>query len=293
MRLPSPFFLLLLLFLVIPPEATRAAEPYVPPVGPEPGRITVTCGKVTLLLRAASQWTPGRIDYRGKPMTTERSAYGTVFSFPGVGFIGTGHFENEPEDLKSVAFHLDGKRLESPGPELQGTRFRFERESRIRAFRLHNTIELKDSRLHETTTVATDEAVPLKLVYHFMHAWVPTASAFLAGRDAEPDKPISGDLLDSEKGFHIESPVDWVALYDPASGQFAVSRLLESPESAEAFSRIWNVPGTYRKYYLQNFSNDTVPAGFEGTWRMVTGFGAADRDGWEKAATALASQLRE
>ena len=292
----TPLLPAALLLLLAFTRETRSAEPDPPAVGPDRDRITVTCGKVTLLLRRASQWTPGRIDFRGQPMTTERSAYGTVFSFPGIGFIGTGHLENEPEDLQSVEFRIDGSLLEVPDAELAGDTFRFERESRIRAFRLHNVIELKDDRLHEITTVSTDEAVPLKLVYHFMHAWVPTASAFLAGRDEAPGEFLSGELLDTEeeaRKFHIEAPVDWVALYDPASGQFAVSRLLSAPEAARPFSRIWNVPGTYRKYYLQNFSNDTVPAGFEGTWSMVTAFGVAPERDWEAGAIELAGKLRE
>ena len=83
-----------------------------PNLGPDIPGITVTCGDVTLLLRQASQWTPGRFDFKSSPMTTERSAYGTVFLFPEVGFIGTAHLENEPEELQSLSFFLDGKQID-------------------------------------------------------------------------------------------------------------------------------------------------------------------------------------
>ena len=288
----SPF--LVAAFICLSGNWSAAKEPFKPNLGPDLPRVTVTCGDVTLVLRQASQWTPARLDYRGAAMTTERSAYSTVFSFPDVGFIGTGHLENEPEPLKSLAFILDGKRVEKPTAEMKGQSFRFERHSRIRSFDLTNIIEVRDNRVYETTTFRTAEAQPLKLVYHFMHAWAPTVSAFLAGRDDTPDQILSGALTDdpaTARQFFINGPVDWMSVYEPKSSQFAVSRLLESPPEAKSISMIWNVPGSYRKYYLKCFSDATVPAGLSGTWRMVTAFGQADISEWEKPARATAHAL--
>lgn len=271
-----------------------AKEPFKPNLGPDLPTFTISCGEVTMLMRQVTQWTPGRIDYRGAAMTTERSAYGTVFSFPDVGFIGTAHLENEPEKLQSLAFYLDGKQIEVPTPAITGDSFRFERKSRIRSFDLSNIIVIKDNQISETTTVHTAEATPLKLVYHFMHAWAPTVSAFLAGNDAEPDKAISGPLRDDAevvRKFYINQRVDWMAVYEPKSGQFAVSRLMQAPELGDHISTLWNVPGTYRKFYLKCFNNATVPAGFTGTWKMVTAFGSSAPDTWESAARKLAAAM--
>ena len=291
----SPRILSLALGLALTGFAT-AKEPFKPNLGPELPRITVTCGDVTLLLRQATQWTPGRIDFRGKAMTTESSAYGTVFSFPDVGFIGTAHLENEPEQLQSLDFFLDNQRIETPAAELKGSTFRLERKSRIRTFDLTNTTEIKDHRLYETATVHTAAAVPLKLVYHFMHAWRPTVSAFLAGNDSLPDHTISGPLRDDKevaKKFYINQRVDWLAVYEPQSGQFAVSRLLQAPELGGHTATLWNVPGVYRKSYLKCFERATVPAGFTGTWRMVTAFGTSPLETWEAQARSLAATLRD
>ena len=282
-----------LLFFTFLTSALHAAKPFVPNLGPDLPSITVTCGEVSLLLRQASQWTPGRIDFHGHAMTTERSAYGTVFSFPDCGFIGTAHLENEPEPLQSLTFILDGKRLEKPEAVLKGQSFRFQRKSRIRDFDLTCIWELKDDRLYETTTVRTAQAVPLKLVYHFMHAWAPSVSAFCAGTNAEPNKIISGPLHDGDdtaRKFFINQRIDWMAVFEPKSSQFGVSRLLAAPEQGGHIAMIWNVPNSYRKFYLKCFDNATVPAGFEGTWHMVTAFGAATSDTWQDQARKLASQ---
>ncbi|MBV6498501.1 MAG: hypothetical protein CJBNEKGG_00723 [Prosthecobacter sp.] len=284
------------LALLCPFLAAAATPPFKPNLGPDLPAITVTCGELTLLLRQASQWTPGRIDFRGHAMTTERSAYGTVFSFPDCGFIGTAHLENEPEPLESLAFILDGRPVATPAAELKGDSFRFERTSRIRGINLACITELKGGRLHETTTVHALKEAPLKLVYHFMHAWRPTVSAYCAGHDAAPERLISGALDDgaeTARRFVINQKVDWMAVYEPESRQFAVSRLLEAPGQGGHISMIWNVPGSYRKYYLKCFEKASVPAGFQGTWRMVTGFGGSEPENWRQAARTLANQLRD
>ncbi len=271
------------------------AQGFKPNLGPDLESVTVRCGEVTLMLRQQSQWTPGRIDFRSTPMTTEKSAYGTVLMFPEIGFIGTGHLENEPENLQRLVFMLDGEEVAVPEEELSGESFRLIRESRIRDFRLKCEFEINDNRLIETTTLATDEAVPLKLLYHFMHAWKPAMSDLIAGVDVAPDTIITQQLLDDEevaRKMYLNQRVDWMAIYDQDSNQFAVSRLLQAPEIGDHEAKVWNVPGTYRKFYLMCFNNETVPAGFDGTWRMVTAFGAADAESWQAQARKLAAELQ-
>ncbi|TWT61753.1 hypothetical protein Pan54_24900 [Rubinisphaera italica] len=283
-------------FILFSTAASASAEDFRPNIGPDLPSITVECGEVTILLRQSTQWTPGRIDFRGTPMTTERSAYGTVFRYPEIGFIGTAHLENEPEDLQSLSFFLDGKELTTPEAKLKGESFRFVRESKIRGFLLTNIIEIKGNCLYETTTIKTNVETPLSLVYHFMHAWTPTVSELIAGNDDQPDDDIYQPLLDDDnvsRLFYINRAVDWLSVYEPNSGQFAVSRILEVPEETESISTIWNVPNTYRKYYLRVFQNQTVPKDFNGTWKMVTAFGCETSDKWQPAAKVLVKKLIE
>ncbi|NNE92118.1 MAG: hypothetical protein HKN23_10760 [Verrucomicrobiales bacterium] len=296
-RYSMSFLRLWLITAITTLSCATGAQDFRPNLGPNQDSISVNCGEIALLLRRSSQWTPGRIDFRGTAMTTEKSAYGTVFSFPETGFIGTAHLENEPEDLRKLTFILDGRELGgNPGKSLEGKQFRFVRESRIRNFALTCEIEIKDNRLYETTTVATDRAQPLKLVYHFMHAWTPTASMLIAGLDEGPEDILVQPLKDEaevNRKMYLTRRFDWIAIYEPASKQFAVSRLLEAPDSAGNLSMVWNVPGTYRKFYLKCFESKTVPAGFKGTWRMVTAFGVGEPEVWQAKARKLALDLRD
>ena len=289
-----PRFLVFLTFLSLHISVADGAEPFRPNLGPDLESILVKCGDVSILLRRNSQWTPGRFDFLGKAMTTEASAYGTVFSVPDVGFIGTRHLENEPEPLLSLKFYADGKELVDVDEELVAEKsFRFVRESEIRQFRLRCEWEIRDNQIIETSTVTTDNGGDLNYLYHFMHAWKASVSAYTAGVDGEGIVD-SGDLRDTdgERRFVINRHVDWVGVYEPESGQFAVSRLLSEPEKGKSTSKIWKVPNAYRKYYLTCLSKTSVPAGYTGTWKMVTAFGKCQEDELEKKAVRLAESIR-
>ena len=264
------------------------------PLCAEDKRVEANVGDVMVVFESKRQWTPARIDFRKKPMTTERSAYGTVFSFPGVGFIGTAHLENEPEQLQSTQWFMDTLAVDAANHMAATHKIRFLRKSKIRAFETTSEWLIQKDRLYETVEVHATSETPLKLVYHFMHAWRPTVSHFIAGTDGD-GMELGGELRDSKdvaRKFYIQQKVDWMAVYEPKSQQFAVSRLLGVPKEGGARSLIWNVPGTYRKYYLMCFNNETVPAGWRGRYQMVTGFGQASSKDWKSKARKLAGKLK-
>lgn len=280
---------LLFCILSLQVQLTIAGD-FIPNLGPDLPGITIHSGDVSLLLRQKTQWTPGRFDYQGHPMTTERSAYGTVFLFPEIGFIGTGHLENEPEEILSFSISVNGVEQNPLREVIEGENVQVTRVSKIRSFTLTNVITLSGNRITERATVEAAEEVPLKLVYHFMHAWSPSVSDYLAGlADGTTE---SGQLRDDvDRKFHIEAPTDWIAVFEPESQQFGVSYLSHQPDGVLTTSKLWNVPGTYRKYYLQAFYNESVPAGFNGTWEMTTAFGSSGKEDWQMKATQLAESL--
>ena len=78
---------------------------------PNPGwprQFTAVVGDIEVRFEDRSFWTLYRIDYKGTRLCLDRwgSHYGSVASFPGVGFIGSGHSENEDEQVLSLVGHL-------------------------------------------------------------------------------------------------------------------------------------------------------------------------------------------
>lgn len=261
-----------------------------------PEHIAVKCGDLAVNFEGPTRrWTIENITFRDVLVAPGRGASGTVFRFPEIGFIGTAHHENETEPVDDLQFFIDDEKLDEVAAELSGDSFRLERKSHVKTFALESTVEIRDNVLRETATVrlpADADPVPLDLVYHFMHPWHVDSTHYLAGRDGEII--ADGELdrsEDANRHFYVNQPADWIAIYNANTETFIVSYLQKKPAISTAIAAIWNVHGAYRKFYLRCFTNDTVPAGFDGTWHMVTGFDVAGQDQWQEAARKLADQL--
>ncbi len=261
-----------------------------------PEHLTVKAGDLTVNFEGPKRrWTIESIKFGDVLVAPATGASGTVFNFPDIGFIGTAHHENETEPVDDLQFFIDGKKLDEVPAELSGKTFRLERKSHVKTFSLEGSIEIRDNRLWETATFrlpAHAEPVPLKLVYHFMHPWHVDSTHYMAGRDGEII--AEGELDRSEEAdhkFYVNQAADWIAIYNENTKTFIVSYLQEKPDVSTAIAAIWNVHGAYRKFYLRCFTDDIVPADFDGTYRLVTGFATAEADAWQKAAEALAVEL--
>jgi hypothetical protein len=82
-----------------------------------PPALKISCGDVLLRIDGPLKWTMNRIEYKGTPLAVENSAYGTVFLFPGIGFIGSGHLldrNDGAEDVLGLEMYLDNNQLSWP-----------------------------------------------------------------------------------------------------------------------------------------------------------------------------------
>jgi len=261
-----------------------------------PASIAVRCGNLLVRFDGAKFWTLNRIEYKGTLLGLDYpgSHYGSVVNFPGVGFIGSGHRENEDEKVIALRCFVDGRPAAPeavPGNDPVKT-FRMGRETAIRDLSFVNTVELRDDRIYETVELKSEKEQPVSFIYNFMHPWTLSATSFLAGTDE--GKELKGAFTGSEK-FVVEEPMDWIAVYDPSSGKGGVSRLLAKPQVGGAEMLLWDVGRLYRKFYLRSFSTEgqPIPAGFRGEYKLVTGFFEAGEEGWEQSARKLADDLRE
>jgi hypothetical protein len=55
--------------------------------------------------------------------------------------------------VQELAFFLDGERVDGKGGALEGERFRMERKSKVKAFEMHRSVEVRAERLWETVRV--------------------------------------------------------------------------------------------------------------------------------------------
>ena len=261
------------------------------PIGP--ASVKASCGDVLVRIDGPKMWTISRIEYKGALLGIEESAYGTVFKFPNIGFLGTGHFLDRPdgrEDVKKLEFYLDGKKMNLPAERVNGKEFKLHKVSRILECELDSIIELQNNRIYETAAIAANKQVPLDLVYNFMHAWTPSATGVLA--HSRSGEELSTVFNDAGRKEYLLKNIEWAAVYDANSGKGAVSRLIAAPAVGDTDLLIVNAPKVYRKYYVMSFVNQTVSASFTGTYKMVTGFFEAPADKWQEVARKVAVELK-
>ena len=260
---------------------------------PRPDRVVATVGDVRLSIDGKKLWTIGHIEYRGITLGVEGSAYGTVVNIAKVGFIGSAHREVEPEAVTALRFFLDDRTLQATQINVRGQSFKVARQSRIRSFQLNSLLELRDDRLFQSVRMRATTDTDTKVIYPFMYAWTPAASDYLWGADDGTRK--AGKFLDgkSKPTQLSQHNMDWLAVYDQKRGVGAVSRLLARPTAGKTSLFIVDAPKVYRKFYVMCFPDETVPAKFDGTYRMASGFFRAGATDWKVVASKMADSLKQ
>lgn len=258
-----------------------------------PASVTAKIGDVLVRIDGPKLWTLSRIEYKGTLLGVEESAYGTVVNIKDVGFIGSAHKENETEQVLGVRFLLDGKEVTRFDSELSGTSFVVERQSRIRSMDFDARLEVRDNKIFQGVRIRNSKDVAMDKVYPFMYAWTPQATEYLFGADAA--KTIEGVFRQNVTGkadYLVHENVDWASVYVGEKGIGAVMRTLSQPTIGNAAMLIADGPTVYRKWYSRYFTEQTLPAGFDGTYRVVTGFLESDQPNWKSGATAMAQALK-
>lgn len=252
-----------------------------------PKEIIADVGDLQIRFESRSFWTLYRIDYQETRLGLDRwgSHYGSVINFPGVGWIGSGHTENEDEQILELSLWADGKPLEPPPAMLSAHKLKLIKKSRIRDFLLTTEIEIHDNQIVEDVRLTAEKATPVNLIYHFMHPWTATATDYLAEL---PDGSHVEGAFQGDRGHRIDQAVRWSAIYDASTSKGAVTYVVDVPEEDDWRTRYWDFPDRYRKHYLVTFLDRTVPAGEEFHYRVRNAFFEADSEQWHEVATQVA-----
>ena len=254
-----------------------------------PASILVDCGDVQVRFESRSFWTLYRIDYKGVRLCKDQfgSHYGSVASFKGTGFIGSGHTENgETEQIDELQLKVDGKAVEKPAKEIRADRVTLLKTSRLRDLRLTTKVTVADNRILEEIRLQAVKPVALNLLYHAMHPWVVAMNRYLAVKT--DGTRIEGEFV-NDKGMRVAAPVRWSAVYSDTLGMGAVTVVLEVPEGLPWDTRYWDVPKRYHKHYLRTFADAVVPVGQTFTYRILTIPFQASAAAWQDTAAGLAA----
>ena len=297
--MPPRFLSALLLATAIIASCDAAAQP---PDEKRPDKLTVTIGDVRIRIDGPKLWTLSGLDFQDSTIAVQDSAYGSVLHIPAVGILGSAHFLDVPgqpgvvekEQVSLVRFFLNERPVTdiTPTMNLTGKSFRFERESQIRAVRLQSSVALRDGVLREAVRMQTTEAVDLRVTYPLMYAWSPQMSDYLFGDDNGITRrgTFLGEAAKAAEG--LEKTARWMAVYDARSQHGAVAVLVRHPAQADAWLQFTDAPGVYRKLRLMSFSDQIMPAGFDGTFEMAVGCFTASRDDWGASALRRLRELR-
>ena len=260
-----------------------------PPWAAWPKEITADVGELQVRFESRSFWTLYRVDYLGVRIGLDRwgSHYGTTINFPGVGFIGSGHTENEKEQLLDVQLWIDGAAVSKPPTAVRCREIRLHKRSQIRTFTLSTDVRVADGRIWEEVRLRASQPTPVSMIYHFMHPWTQTGTEFCgAGSDGAA---IAG-VFSGDKKQKVDRATRWSAVYDGPSGKGALVYVLAA--DSDFRTRYWDVPDRYRKHYFVTFLGATVPAEREFCYRIVCAPFAAPAASWREKAAQVADALR-
>jgi hypothetical protein len=266
-----------------------------------PEEVVVDVGDIRTRIDGPKLWTMSGLEYRGQEMATQESAYGTVVTIRGAGHLGTAHFlevpgkpgEIEKEDVRTLEFFVDGRRVSefSPHMELAGKSFRMERTSGIRDLDLHSTIVLQDGVVVETERWHARKDIDLRVSYALMYAWTPGATHYAFGdaRGLQRHGVFRKEGKSDDGGREPASR--WGAVYNADTGRGSVIYILQQPPEVETILQWTDAPGIYRKFRLMTFVEKIVPEGFQGTYQSAVGFFEATAADWKEKAAGRAAEL--
>ena len=249
-----PGILMALLWLGQTPAGPAAAPPsaagsYGPDV-PQHGILVLKAAKYTVPLCAQQAWTIHKIEYDGRTVAHEHGFYGTVLIPRDGKWWGTGHTEGGREIVHALKLTADGR--EQPvtvGETVAGRKLTLRKDSTIWKLDCLAEITVTEECVVERTQLSATADVNLKLLYFFMHCFVPTTATWTAEL---PNGALAAGQLRSGGGFEINRNTRWVAQFEPAMQLGFLCYTPQVIDGPGSMSKIWNLKNYHKFYYQAN-----------------------------------------
>lgn len=275
----------MLLSLLFPLLAAAQA----PPPPPDDGLLTLQSGPYRVIFSARQAWTIYEFHHADHMLGHHQGFYGTVLipDVEGGNWIGTGHTEGGREIVHSVTLTVDGHpRPLVMGETVTGERLELVKHSTIHAFDARATITVTPREVIQRQEMTAREDVTLRLLYLFMHCWVPTTTHWLAQL---PDGEIIRGEFDNE-GFEVRRDTGWVAQHEPHMGLSILQYTPRVASGTGSYTQIWDIP-RYHKHYTQRCRGEAFAQGDKLDYTMIVQIVEGETGDWE-ATQAAARELR-
>lgn len=260
-----------------------------------PQSFFLSSGDLKIRFDSATFYNMKRIEYKSKLVGVDSpgTCYGTVFKFPDLGFIGSGHIDNgNMENLEHLELYQDGKAVNletlNNNSELKGKEFKLLRRSLINGIRISNVIIIANNIIDEKITFSAVQDIKLSLVYNFMHPFTTEMDQFSVMTPA--GKKEKGTFTGDGK-FPFQNEFEWVAFFSSSLEICAASVLIENTCPGKSIAMIWDKPPRYRKFYLRSCQEQTAEKDQSISMRMRTAFAETTQREWESTAEKICNDL--
>lgn len=254
-----------------------------------PDIIQINSGELKIELAKRVFWNLNGVWLNGRMVCQKNQGFcGTVISFKGLGWVGTGHLENKIGETElKFEFEVDGKPCR-PKTVINCHSFKMKKSALLHQIRLVYVLQVKNNRIYESAVLKVEKDSEVGTIYHFMHPWEPIFAEYLL-RDIE-NKDNHGVF--SEK--NLRKFVDgfkpcWASFYSQENKLGFVSLVKDTSKVPNTDKwLIWN-RGRDRKLYYVAMQNASLKAGQEFSAEMTTAFYTASPEQWKNTAAELVS----
>lgn len=255
-----------------------------------PAEIEATVGNLVVTFAASKTWTIHSLTYAGKALGLhgDLTYYGSVFSVPGVGFVGSGHSENgDAEQVIDLSLTVDGAAVSSPAAALSAASLVLVKKSRIREVMLLTTTTIDATGIAQDVVAWVARGNTQTLVYHFMLPFSPTSGEYLAKALAgtEVEGTLTGGGADA-----VSQTTQWTSVWSESLGVGGVVKNVTQPAGVTWKSKLWDV-ANYRKYYFQTLDSVAMTAGTSYIYRFKFAPFAATQATWKDTARSTATAM--
>ena len=256
-----------------------------------PTDIIAQIGELEIRLESRSFWTLYRVQFRGKKLGLDSwgSHYGHVAKFQGIGFVGSGHTENEDEKLISKKLFVDGKAVSNPKKNYKSRKsIKLIKKSQIRNLEIDSELEVFSDRFIEDVKIKALKPEKLDFMLLFMHPWNTSFSDY-AVLDKGHEK--TGKFTDS-KAVKVNKAVRKVTLFNKELNSAIVTIITLIPQGEDWNNQYWDYPKRYRKHYFKIFKNRTIIPGKSYHFRAITVLFETNKEEWIQKAKQICNSIK-